>query len=325
MDAIWDWGISLIMFFQSLGTWLEGPMKFFSFLGQEEFYLIVAPSIYWCLDTTIGIRLALWLVISGNLNMGLKLLFADTRPYWYSTDVTAYANETSFGLPSGHAQNAVVIFGGMGYLFKRRWTLWAGAIIAVLIGLSRLYLAVHFPSDVLLGWLIGLALLLSLLHFEPNILGWVRQQSLAINILMSFVGALVLIAIVYLPSLLLASWTIPQSWQSTAAVTSPEGLINPLNISGAYSNAGAFFGLAVGALWIAKDPLQTKGIPIWKLAIRYVVGILGVMAFWKGLDMLPIFSGDVTSFDMIMRFTRYALTGFWISGLGPVVFKKLEI
>lgn len=325
MEAIWDWGISLIIFFQNLGGWLEGPMKFFSFLGQEEFYLIVAPSIYWCLDPAIGIRLALWLVISGNLNMGLKLLFADSRPYWYSTKVTAYANETSFGLPSGHAQNAVVIFGGMGYLFKRRWTLWAGAIIAVLIGLSRLYLAVHFPSDVLLGWLIGLALLLSLLYFEPRIMGWIRKQSLATNIIVSFVVALVLIAIVYLPRLLLASWTVPQEWLTTAAITSPEGLINPLNISGAYSNAGAFFGLAVGALWIAKNPLQVKGIPAWKLAIRYVLGILGVMAFWKGLDMLPIFAGDETTFDMIMRFVRYALTGFWISGLGPIVFKKLNI
>jgi membrane-associated phospholipid phosphatase len=325
MEAIWDWGISLTILFQSLGNWLEAPMQFFSFLGQEEFYLIVAPAIYWCLDTRIGVRLALWLVVSANLNSAFKLLFADPRPYWYSTQVKAFAAETSFGLPSGHSQNSVVIFGGMGWLFNRRWILWAGGILTVLVGVSRIYLGVHFVSDVLAGWLIGLVLLWALLKFEPNMLAWIRNQNQVTNTIAAFLVSLILIAIVYIPRLFLSDWTIPQAWLDTIAVTSPESLIAPLESSGAISNAGAFFGLALGALWIAKNPLQTKGVSPWKLAARYVIGVLGVLLFWYGLKLIPIFAGGESLFDLAMRYIRYGLTGFWMTGLAPAVFQKFKI
>lgn len=325
MEALAQWGTSLLIFLQSLGNWLETPMKFFSFLGTEEFYLIVAPSIYWCLDTAIGIRLAIWLVVSSNINSAIKLLAVDPRPYWYSTQVKALATETSFGLPSGHSQNAVVIFGGMGWLFQRPWTMWAGGIIAILIGLSRMYLGVHCPFDVLAGWAIGLVLLLALIRFEPNIVGWFRKQNLATSTITVLLFSILMIAIVYIPHQLLVGWSVPRAWLDTIALTSPGSTVDPINISGAYSNAGAFFGLVFGALWIAKNPLQIKGVPLWKLAIRYVVGLLGVLVFWKGLDLLPMFAGNETLFDMVMRFIRYGLTGFWMTGLGPRVFQKMNI
>jgi hypothetical protein len=125
--------------------------------------------------------------------------------------------------------------------------------------------------------------------------------------------------------LFLSGWTTPQAWLDNVAITNPKSLIDPLNIFGAYSSAGSFFGLAFGALWITNNPLQTKGVPAWKLLIRYILGLIGVLVFWKGLDLLPIFAGDKNFFDMVMRFIRYALTGFWISGLGPYTFKKINI
>ena len=39
--------------FQSLGGWLAGPMKFFSFLGSEDFFLLALPLVYWCLDAAL--------------------------------------------------------------------------------------------------------------------------------------------------------------------------------------------------------------------------------------------------------------------------------
>ena len=54
MDSLISFGVSFITAFQSLGTWLEAPMKFFSFLGSENFFLLFLPFIYWCVDAALG-------------------------------------------------------------------------------------------------------------------------------------------------------------------------------------------------------------------------------------------------------------------------------
>ena len=62
--------------------------------------------------------------------------------------------ETNFSFPSGHAVGAAAFAVAVGYSVNRWWklTLW---VIALLVGLSRLYVGVHWPSDVLAGWAIG--------------------------------------------------------------------------------------------------------------------------------------------------------------------------
>lgn len=93
------------------------------------------------------------------MNDSLKMFFHGPRPYWYCTDVIAYAKETSFGVPSGHAQIATGIWGVLAASL-RKWWAWLIAILVILIiGISRIYLGVHFPHDVILGWLIGAFLL----------------------------------------------------------------------------------------------------------------------------------------------------------------------
>ena len=48
--------LSWVIAFQSLGNWLILPMRFFSFLGTEEFYILILPILYWCLDVQLGIQ-----------------------------------------------------------------------------------------------------------------------------------------------------------------------------------------------------------------------------------------------------------------------------
>ena len=56
MQIILDFSIRFIAGLQGLGSWLTLPMEFFSFLGTEEFYLLVLPVIYWCVDSNLGMR-----------------------------------------------------------------------------------------------------------------------------------------------------------------------------------------------------------------------------------------------------------------------------
>ena len=90
----------------------------------------------------------------------LKVLVHRARP-----DVLMQAiHETSFSFPSGHATSAAFVFGYFGYMLlkkyphqtKRVWVIFFVTLAVVLIDVSRLYLGVHYLSDVLVGNLIGL-------------------------------------------------------------------------------------------------------------------------------------------------------------------------
>ncbi|OYX53404.1 hypothetical protein B7Y92_03125 [Candidatus Saccharibacteria bacterium 32-50-13] len=89
------------------------------------------------------------------LNVLLKLFFSRTRPDLWAHLVT----ETSYSFPSGHATASMTIFILSVYLVSRsRWRrhrnllLVIGSLYVLLIGLSRMYLGVHYPSDIVAGW-----------------------------------------------------------------------------------------------------------------------------------------------------------------------------
>jgi hypothetical protein len=58
MEFLIQTGVTWIIAIQSLGDWLEGPMKFFSFLGLEDFFFLILPLIYWSVDSRLGLQSA---------------------------------------------------------------------------------------------------------------------------------------------------------------------------------------------------------------------------------------------------------------------------
>lgn len=93
---------------------------------------------------------------SGIANFLLKLLFSRERPAFWQSAIT----ETSYSFPSGHAMaSAALIIALIYILWTTKWriaSLILGAALIVLIGTSRLYMGVHYPTDVLAGWMVAL-------------------------------------------------------------------------------------------------------------------------------------------------------------------------
>ncbi|MBV9467811.1 MAG: phosphatase PAP2 family protein, partial [Abitibacteriaceae bacterium] len=164
METVWQSGIRIIIFLQSVGHWPRPLMLFFSFLGTEYFYLLIMPALLWCVDARLGVRLGILFLLSASFNSILKLVFHAPRPFWLERKAGGFEFESSFGIPSGHAQNSMAVWGFLAAK-QRVGKVWA-AVIIFLIGLSRLYLGVHFPTDVLAGWVIGGALLWAFLRYE---------------------------------------------------------------------------------------------------------------------------------------------------------------
>jgi membrane-associated phospholipid phosphatase len=323
MDAILTLGILIVLFLQGLGAWLETPLQFFTFFGSEEFYLFFAPALFWLVDPVIGLRTGLALMISSVVNGVFKLLFVGPRPYWYDARVIPMSTETSFGVPSGHSQNAVVVWGMIAAQFHKRW-LWVVAIAMMfLIGLSRLYLGMHFPHDVLLGWLIGAVLLWALLRFEKPVVTWLQRYQPLEQILIVFGASLGAILLTWLARLPLGAYTLPESWVTLAARQPGGAPIEPLALSGMVSNAGVFFGLAAGYILLRMSGSFEVKAPVVKLALRFLVGLVGVAVIWYGLG--GVFPRGESLLPYLLRFIRYALVGLWIAYLAPRLFILLHL
>jgi undecaprenyl-diphosphatase len=113
--------------------------------------------------------LLLWIALLGGrlLSAELKALFDRPRPEPLAWDLAIFGSPIDFpaspSFPSGHAVTSVILFGTLAYLVVRleptvtlrRITLAVAALLILLIGLSRVYLGVHYPSDVLAGYLAG--------------------------------------------------------------------------------------------------------------------------------------------------------------------------
>jgi membrane-associated phospholipid phosphatase len=325
MNPFYEWGIGMIAWLQASAPWLRGPMSFFSFWGNQEFFFLLLPFLYWCVDARLGARVGIILNISYSINTFFKLIFHAPRPYWVSRQVQAMNSEASYGLPSGHAQHAMSIWGVVGAAGKA-WLRWVMVVLIFLIGFSRIVLAVHFPTDVLLGWLIGGLVLWAFLRWEALVLAWVNRHTLAEKIGLAAAASMLLIAIPLFATAFLPPAD-PPEWETTAAIAYPpapgERAINPRDMTETVGVAGAFLGLVVGVTLLFHQTRFSADGEWGKRVLRYALGAVGVAIVWMGLRL--IFPRDASLVSQVLRYLRYALAGFWISYGAPWLFIKLRL
>ncbi len=293
MDAIWQWGLDFIRTVQLVhGPALDTIFKAITFIGEEEFFLILLPLTFWCVDFAVGARLAFAFLLSTYVNTGLKDLFAHPRPFEPEFDPAVKLHDAEgYGLPSGHSQSAVVVWSTIAAGFRKTW-LWAVAILLmVLIGFSRIYLGVHFPTDVLGGWAVGAVFLAVYLALQPRVTAWLKQADLIVQLVL--------------------------------AVAVPLALLLLYHASDAASSMAVMMGMGVGIVLVRRvAPFSAAG-PLWQRAVRFLVGAIGLLALYFGLKF--VFPAEGAPLYFAMRVVRYALVGLW-AGLGaPWLFRKLRL
>jgi membrane-associated phospholipid phosphatase len=323
MDTIWPIEIGITHFLQSAGEWLLIPLRLITFLGNEQFYMLIMPALYWCVDSVLGLRIGIMLLTSGILNGTAKLIFKSPRPYWFDEKVAAHSSESSFGMPSGHAMNSMSVWGLLATSIRKKSITTIIAIVIFLIGLSRILLGVHFTSDVLVGWILGAILLIIFLRLEKQVDGWVKKLSFGRFVLIMFLISLVIIAINALIIRANVDWQIPASWITNATASAPEGEIDPLSLDGTITNAAVLFGLVIGAVWFNREGGFDAGGIWWRRLVRFLIGVTGVLILWAGLG--KVFPDTANLLGFTLRYVRYALTGAWISAGAPWIFIKLGL
>jgi membrane-associated phospholipid phosphatase len=322
MQPLIDISIAVIIAIQGMGEWLNAPMQFFSTLGTENFFFIVLPLIYWCINAALGLRVGFILTIGSVFNHAAKILFAGPRPYWVSSHIKGLWPETGFGVPSNHAQTGMSVWGIIGVHVHEKWFRVVIGILIFLIGFSRIYLGAHFPHDVLLGWLFGGLILYAFVKLEKPVLDWFLQKTFSQQIVASFLISLVFILIGFSAVALRRDFQLSEQWITNALLVSTDPLA-PLDRQGIFTLAGTFFGLAAGSVWILRQGGYQPSGPVWKRALCYIIGLIGVLILWRGLGtVLP--SGDAFVF-YVLRYLRYSLVGVWVAAGAPWVFMRLNL
>lgn len=143
----------LIKWIQSFhSNWLDQFFILVTMLGEEYFYIAILSLIYWNIDKKTARFLVLILALSATVNGAIKEIVGHSRPIGEEGIRSIYvdtAEGTSF--PSGHTQNATAFFGSAGLAAKSPvlWVIFS--ILILLVAISRLYLGVHWPLDVIAG------------------------------------------------------------------------------------------------------------------------------------------------------------------------------
>ncbi len=293
LQAMYQWGIDLIRTIQTIeNPPLTSVVVFITTLGAGIIYLVMLFYILWCVDDRAGMRLSILLVFSNWVNSFLKVIFKQPRPYDLDPSV-GRALESTFGLPSGHAQNSLVFFMGFASWLKKPVFYVAAILITLVISFTRLYLGVHFPTDIFGGWIVGLIVLVLYWLFADRIIQVLEVASVRFRLII------------------------------TAAVSFIMLLLNPTDLV----MAGVFLGQGMGyTLMIRFFPFdvrktrQGKDAGPLTLFLRYLLGIActGVILF-LGTKIIGII-GEASSFYRITTFLVFAITGAGVTAGIPWLF-----
>jgi membrane-associated phospholipid phosphatase len=284
---------TIILFFQSFSTeLLDLIMELITMTGEQMLYITVVSYIVWNVSKPLGFALAFTLLSSTLCNGAIKLLVHSPRPYQVLSSVEGKRISTAegFSFPSGHTQGATTfLLSGALYLNRRRW-ITAAAILSTAVALSRIYLGVHWPIDVLGALVLGT--LFALLVFKRVLAIASDERLLArVNFLTGTLAGIFALVLSVLEMLQLFE---PQMFMS---------MIKLLAILTGFSFGTYFERTQVDYI--------ISGTRIVKL-FRFVMGMLGALVI--------LYGGKIILPDHVLSvMVRYAGTGFWAFFLYPLL------
>lgn len=238
---------------------MNAVMLAVTYFGSEWLFIAAAILVYWCVSKKYGYYLMATGMIGTAVNQFLKILCRVPRPWVRDPGFTiveaARADAGGYSFPSGHTQSAASILGGAARFTKRRAVRIVCIVLAALVALSRMYLGVHYPTDVGSGLICGIALVFGLYPVFDKSDEDIR-------------GAVLVFGVTAALSLAAALWVEFRVW--------PED-IDESNLAEAVKTLNMMFGCTAAAAVGA--PIERKRIafdvkaPWWAQILKVVLGL----------------------------------------------------
>lgn len=312
--------LEIIKWLQSFSTdFLDNLFQIFTIFGEEEALIVLLGFIYWCYDKKIGELMGLTIFISLGLNSAIKLAVKRLRPFMVDSSITNLRPSTSEGysFPSGHTQTASTTYFSLYYLLKKRWLLIVAIVITTLVALSRMYLGVHYLTDVLAAIVLGI-LISYLIAKKVKNEAVLKKIYLYVSIL-SIIGFIVVIIINLINNtndVFLAS----EFYFDTEALAKMLGTLSGFTIAVLFEKKYIKFKNI-------KDPLKN--------ILRFILGLLVILTirytlkfvFGIIIDTENLIDGSYFKaiLGVVFDFIRYFAMLFVGIGIYPLIFKKINI
>jgi len=270
-----------------------------TYLGDETFAIAAALFIYWCISKKWGCYTLIVMFFSLFLNQTAKILCRVSRPWVRDPGFTivesARARAEGYAFPSGHTANITGTLGCLARFERKKWLTALCIVLIAVVSFSRMYLGVHYPTDVLFSLVVGVVLIFALYPL------YAKGEHVSRRIILTFCLCVVL-SLIFVVFLRLHVW--------------PED-IEVENLTAARKNSflmvGLCLGMIVGILFDKKYLDFHTAAPWWAQLLKTLLGLVLVVGIKSGLKLV---------FPAALWWTapRYFLTAVFATCVWPLTF-----
>ena len=263
--------LSILLFLQSIHShFLDRAMNFISLLGEVFVPLIVLSALYWCVSRKKAFTILSSLMTALLATQIVKAIVRSPRPFQAHPELIEgdrIETATGYSFPSGHSTTSSSFYSSLSCVCRKKWLTAICTILIILVPVSRMYLGVHWPIDVLVGTAIGLASGLLLSGIFARI--YDDKEKCIRFTLASGLAALILSAIL--------------------AVLLELDVIDRVAFADLASNAAVASGAMLG-VFLDRKSLQydESAGTAFRKAVRFILGFAAVLAIGAIAMLLPL-------------------------------------